>query len=266
MTEFLEPLLQYFRNPTENLEKILTIKESWEKKVILAKDKKEYRYIIKVYRPKNFQYEHDIAKAISSLQNVESYVNHCFTISFDPILTIVYKLETGITLEEALKTEESISNPDAWKISKKLLTIIKNVHALKISHNDIKLSNIIINTNDEIILIDWEFGRFWEDDNRQPCGSPKFAAPEVLEEANDYTWHPDIWSTAVVIYILFIKRFPFNGTSRKKLYAKIKSYNVDWRNMPSDIGLILQTCFVPYQYRSNAQSLLHILKKVTYDN
>lgn len=49
-----------------------------------------------------------------------------------------------------------LSLNEKFNIFNKLLTIVKSLHDIKIIHNDIKLSNIMITNNKEVYLIDFD--------------------------------------------------------------------------------------------------------------
>jgi serine/threonine protein kinase len=263
----METILQYLRNPTANLKNIIILRTTNTKKIILARDDSYNRYVIKYYIPKSFQYEHEIAQKISTLQGVEQYVNHGFSMNFDPRLTIVYRLAKGIELHDAIFNDvEKINNKEALNISLQLVKIVNSIHSLNISHNDIKPENIIIDDNDIITLIDWEYGRFWEDDNITCCGTPEFAAPEVLEKKEYYTWQPDVWATGIVIYMLFSIKFPFTDQLISTLYSKIKDIDITYHLINPEIVEILKKVFVKYQNRIDTIVLYNMLKKLNIDN
>ena len=51
---------------------------------------------------------------------------------------------------------DSLSLKERFNIFNKLLVIVKSLHDIKIIHNDIKLSNIMITNNKEVYLIDFD--------------------------------------------------------------------------------------------------------------
>ena len=54
-----------------------------------------------------------------------------------------------------------------------------------------------------------------------PCGSPFYAAPEMLEGKSYKGSTVDIWSAGIVLYYMLCGHFPFEDSSNDQLYKKI---------------------------------------------
>lgn len=53
------------------------------------------------------------------------------------------------------------------------------------------------------------------------CGSPDYAAPEILEhKAYDGT-KIDAWSSGVILYTMLYGQLPFDGTNQSQLFQKV---------------------------------------------
>ena len=53
------------------------------------------------------------------------------------------------------------------------------------------------------------------------CGSPDYAAPEILKhEAYDGA-KVDAWSTGVILYTMLYGVMPFDGQNQAKMYEKV---------------------------------------------
>jgi hypothetical protein len=57
--------------------------------------------------------------------------------------------------------------------------------------------------------------------NRTICGTPNYIAPEILEQQK-YSFEVDVWSIGVVMYTLLVGYPPFETSSVKDTYEKIK--------------------------------------------
>ena len=65
-------------------------------------------------------------------------------------------------------------------------------------------------------------------------GTAYYIAPEVLKR--EYDKKVDIWSCAVIMYILLSGRPPFDGKSDKEILSKVTSHEVTfvdtiWKNI-----------------------------------
>ena len=56
---------------------------------------------------------------------------------------------------------------------------------------------------------------------RTLCGTPNYIAPEILTKAGHST-EVDIWSTGCIMYTLLVGKPPFETTSLKETYKRIK--------------------------------------------
>ena len=102
------------------------------------------------------------------------------------------------------------------------------VFCRNVVHRDLKLENILTNpAGDHIVLGDFGLSNFLEPGQllRTHCGSPEYAAPEVLLSGADYTKEVDVWSCGVVLYCMVTGQLPFTGHWKGKegLKSQIKA-------------------------------------------
>jgi polo-like kinase 1 len=57
---------------------------------------------------------------------------------------------------------------------------------------------------------------------RTICGTPNYIAPEILESPNGHSYEVDVWSMGVILYTLLIGKPPFESTSVKSTYKRIR--------------------------------------------
>lgn len=80
---------------------------------------------------------------------------------------------------------------------------IDYLHSHSICHRDLKLENILLDKNDNIKIADFGFARWMKENMAETsCGSPHYAAPEVVKGIRYDGRIADIWSCGVILYSL----------------------------------------------------------------
>jgi 5'-AMP-activated protein kinase catalytic alpha subunit len=96
-----------------------------------------------------------------------------------------------------------------------LLSSLSALHSAGWCHRDIKLENILLDSDGSALLADFgECAKFNDQVSGPsllsgPCGSPSYIAPEVsLGEAYDGP-KADLWAAGIVLYAMVAAEFPF---------------------------------------------------------
>ena len=100
-----------------------------------------------------------------------------------------------------------------------LLNRITLQPVIQIVHRDVKLENILLDASNRIKLIDFGLAA-----NTMPgkklkvhCGSPSYAAPEIVARRL-YDGPPvDVWSLGIVLYGMICGHLPFHASDNKKV-------------------------------------------------
>lgn len=115
------------------------------------------------------------------------------------------------------------------------------LHCHDICHRDIKPENILLDENDNVKIADFGFARFLKSSAAETsCGSPHYAAPEVIKAEPYDGKAADVWSLGVVLYTLLTGRRPFEDTSLKNLLIKIKTADFKMPDFPPAIQDIIR--------------------------
>ena len=112
-------------------------------------------------------------------------------------------------------------------ILKNLLKLIRDFHNYGFSHRDLKPENILIDMNNNLFLTDFGFTCKYNCCKSFNSGTLKYAPPEILKykDLKISDWRKiDIWSLGIIIYTLFISKFPWSEPTKKcdfyKYYTK----------------------------------------------
>ncbi|KAL7070169.1 hypothetical protein ACQ4LE_010580 [Meloidogyne hapla] len=114
---------------------------------------------------------------------------------------------------------------ESRRIFQQIVSAVVYCHANGIVHRDLKAENLLLDKKGNIKIIDFGFSNYQQPSQLLStwCGSPPYAAPELLL-AQEYDGRlSDVWSLGVILYILVTAGFPFPGDSVEKLKRAVLS-------------------------------------------
>lgn len=96
-----------------------------------------------------------------------------------------------------------------------LISAVHYLHQKKIIHRDLKLENLLLDRHRNIIITDFgfvnDFSSNPDDLMDTRCGSPCYAAPEVVVQDERYHGaNVDVWSCGVILYAMRVGYLPFD--------------------------------------------------------
>ena len=115
-------------------------------------------------------------------------------------------------------------------------------HEQNIIHRDIKPQNILLTSDDIAKISDFGVARILETSTDYAgtiTGTRRYMAPEQYEGSYDY--RADLYSTGLILYEMFMGKFPFRGKTQAEIQVRKQSQDieVDYK-LPEDIREILQ--------------------------
>lgn len=124
-----------------------------------------------------------------------------------------------------LKKEEPIelNATQKTKIIYGIASAMKYLHSIDIAHRDLKPENVLLNSEFEPVLTDFELSRICNDDISMSArmGTPYYMAPELFEDGsskdNKITKKIDVYSFAVTLLSFFTTNFRYIGAKPKKV-------------------------------------------------
>jgi serine/threonine protein kinase len=174
----------------------------------------------------------DITREIEILSAISHAHIVCLYEVFDQpgSIRLVMDHMGGGDLFERIITKDHFTEKDAADVTGQLCGALAHLHERHICHRDIKADNILLAGTDasdgvpmRIKLADFGVARRWADGERMftACGTPIFAAPEIVAGDGYSTGASDCWSAGVVLYMMLCGFPPFMEEDMALLFALI---------------------------------------------
>jgi len=146
----------------------------------------------------------------------------------DDYVIITTELIDGGELFYKIVDIGSYSERDAAHIVKQLCDGVKYLHSMGIAHRDLKPENLLCSGNGEDMVIkiaDFGLSKIFNegDQLKTSCGTPDYAAPEVIKMEGEYGKEVDMWAVGVITYVLLCGYPPFYSENQTELFDQIAS-------------------------------------------
>jgi len=145
-------------------------------------------------------------------------------------ISLVLELVSGGELFFKIVERGSYSEKDASAIVKQIVEGVVYLHGMNICHRDLKPENLLVAVEDgkeTIKIADFGLSKIFSEQVflETSCGTPDYAAPEVLTVEKTYDNSVDLWSIGVITYVLLCGYPPFYASSHPALFEKIINCN-----------------------------------------
>jgi BR serine/threonine kinase len=139
-------------------------------------------------------------------------------------------------LYDFLLSQRALSESVSLEFFRQIVLAVEYLHSLGIVHRDLKPENILLDSCGQIKLADFGFAR-WVGSalSNTSCGSPHYAAPEVVRGISYDGKTSDVWSLGVILFAMLAGYLPFDDDSLRNLINKIKRGNFQMPNFESDV-------------------------------
>lgn len=139
-------------------------------------------------------------------------------------------------LFDYIVNNKRLSEEESSVFFHQLINGVEYIHAQKIVHRDLKPENLLLNKEKILKIID--FGLSSNFDGRQylstKCGSPSYAAPEIIKGKEYDGCKTDIWCCGIILYAMLCGYLPFEGDDNSELFNNILKCQIEFPDFISD--------------------------------
>jgi 5'-AMP-activated protein kinase catalytic alpha subunit len=162
-------------------------------------------------------------RVLRNLSNHVAIVRVLQCVETPDILYLVMENCGGGSLLDHIRNSRRLPEDEACLILQQMLHALQFCHARDIVHRDVKLENILLDEQNGARLIDFGLCGYYAAGKmlKCHCGSPSYAAPEIVGRMDYLATPVDVWSLGVVLFAMLAGYLPFHAKEKKLLSEKI---------------------------------------------
>ncbi|CAD8061097.1 unnamed protein product [Paramecium primaurelia] len=136
---------------------------------------------------------------------------------------LVMEFCDGGELFDYIVKHQKLSEIEACKFIQELISGIEYIHKLNIVHRDLKPENLLLDYQKSLKIVDFGLSNTYKQGEqlKTACGSPCYAAPEMIQGNKYNSLLVDIWSCGVILFASICGYLPFEDVNTSALYKKI---------------------------------------------
>lgn len=117
--------------------------------------------------------------------------------------------------------KEVFSDKKIASIFRELVSAVAYMSERKVMHRDIKLENILLDSNYNVKITDFGLSIHTTELRSSGCGTKEYLCPEIIKHEK-YGHEIDIYCLGVVLYELYFFKSPFYDPDTSELYHNIQ--------------------------------------------
>ncbi|XP_046655351.1 5'-AMP-activated protein kinase catalytic subunit alpha-2-like [Daphnia pulicaria] len=138
---------------------------------------------------------------------------------------MIMEYVSGGELFDYIVKHGKLKEHEARRFFQQIISGVDYCHRHMVVHRDLKPENLLLDSNLHVKIADFGLSNMMMDGEflRTSCGSPNYAAPEVISGKLYAGPEVDVWSCGVILYALLCGTLPFDDEHVPTLFRKIKS-------------------------------------------
>ena len=166
-----------------------------------------------------------IEREIKILKNMRhNNIVHLYDIKETPSsLYIIMEYISGKELFEYIISKKRLSELESCNFYQQIISGIEYLGKIRVVHRDLKPENLLLDEQKNIKIVDFGLSNIYPNNEllRTACGSPCYAAPEMINGEPYVGLRVDIWSSGIVLFAMLCGYLPFEDADNELLYKKI---------------------------------------------
>ena len=132
---------------------------------------------------------------------------------------------SGGELFDNIVKYQKVEEATACRFFQQIISGVEYLSKLRIVHRDLKPENLLLDYDKGIKLVDFGLSNTYKQGEllKTACGSPCYAAPEMIAGKRYNGTMVDLWSCGVILFALLAGYLPFEDPNTSNLYKKILS-------------------------------------------
>ncbi|CAD8125703.1 unnamed protein product [Paramecium sonneborni] len=138
-------------------------------------------------------------------------------------LYLIMEYAPGGELFEVIIRNQRLNEKESAEYLMQILSGVQYMHDNYVMHRDLKPENLLLDENNNIKIVDFGLSNQFQDGQllKTACGSPCYAAPEMIAGKEYDPKSADTWSCGVILYAMVNGYLPFEDNNTAQLYRKI---------------------------------------------
>uniref|UniRef100_A0A914E2X9 non-specific serine/threonine protein kinase n=1 Tax=Acrobeloides nanus TaxID=290746 RepID=A0A914E2X9_9BILA len=190
-----------------------------------------YKVAVKILNRQKIKTLDVVGKIRREIQNL-SLFRHPHIIKLYQVIStptdifMIMEYVSGGELFDYIVKHGRLKPPEARRFFQQIISGVDYCHRHMVVHRDLKPENLLLDDRNNVKIADFGLSNIMTDGDflRTSCGSPNYAAPEVISGKLLYAGpEVDVWSCGVILYALLCGTLPFDDEHVPTLFRKIKS-------------------------------------------
>ncbi|EAA34556.3 Pkinase-domain-containing protein [Neurospora crassa] len=130
----------------------------------------------------------------------------------------------------------SLNEEEAIFYYRQIMSALEYCHSFNICHRDLKPENILLKADGQIKIADFGMAALHQEPThhlKTACGSPHYAAPELLKHQPYKGSAVDIWAMGVILFAMLAGRLPFDDSDMDAMLQRARK---GYYKMPSELS------------------------------